>query len=48
MVKPMKRVKTVGPRIPIKRYCAKCELPKEICACAEAEAYDKANPLIED
>jgi len=27
------------------KHCRKCELPKKICACAEAEAYDKANPL---
>jgi hypothetical protein len=27
------------------KYCSKCELPKKICACAEAKAYDKANPL---
>ena len=24
-----------------------CELPRRICACAEARAYDKANPFIE-
>lgn len=28
-------------------YCGKCELPREICACAEARAYDKANPIKE-
>lgn len=27
-----------------RRYCNTCELPKDICACAEARAYDKANP----
>lgn len=28
-----------------KRHCNKCELPSDICACAEAKAYDKAFPL---
>jgi hypothetical protein len=23
------------------RICAKCELPKDACACADAKAYDR-------
>jgi hypothetical protein len=30
------------------RHCGKCELPIAVCACADAEAYDKANPFFED
>lgn len=28
--------------------CGICELPKHICACAEAKAYDKVNPFLKD
>ena len=28
-----------------RRGCRKCELPKVICACAEAAAYDRAYPF---
>jgi hypothetical protein len=30
-----------------KRYCNTCELPQNICACAEAKAYDEANPFVD-
>lgn len=26
-------------------HCSVCELPKVICACAEADEYDRANPF---
>ena len=34
-------------KVGARRHCQKCELPTAICACAEAKAYDKANPFFE-